>query len=108
MFDALDSWFHSPVFRGCAYINVSVEIGSAIPLAQVAVLRHKDRTRRWLRELAERSAVPASRREQLAAHLMLLIEGAIVTAFVEGGDQAGVRAWEAAYVLLDAAVQAER
>lgn len=102
VFDVLDAWFHSPVFRGCAFINASVEIGSTIPPAQVAVLRHKDRTRRWLLDLAERSGVPAPRREPFAAHLMLLMEGAIVTAFVEGDDQAGARAREAATVLLDA------
>lgn len=102
VFDVLDGWFHSPVFRGCAYINASVEIGASNPPAQVAVLRHKGRTRRWLRDLAEQSGVAAQWCETLAGHLMLLMEGAIVTAFVENDDQAAVRAREVAEILLAA------
>ena len=99
-FDVLDLWFGSSVFRGCAYQNASVEVGSAMPHAQVAVLRHKDRTRHWLRDLASDSGVPPERCETLSAHLMLLMEGAIITAFIESDDQAAIRAREAAEVLL--------
>ncbi|GAA4910250.1 TetR family transcriptional regulator [Actinomycetospora succinea] len=100
-FDVLDLWFGSSVFRGCAYQNASVEVGSAMPHAQVAVLRHKDRTRKWLHDLAAESGVPPERCETISAQFMLLMEGAIITAFIESDDQAAVRAREAAEVLLE-------
>nr|WSY57575.1 TetR/AcrR family transcriptional regulator [Streptomyces sp. NBC_00886] len=99
-FHVLDLWFKSSVFRGCAYQNASVEVGSAMPDAQVAVLRHKDRTRRWLHDLASASGVSPKLCGTLSAHLMLLMEGAIISAFVESDDQAAIRAREAAEVLL--------
>jgi AcrR family transcriptional regulator len=103
-FHVLELWFRSSVFRGCAYQNASVEVGSAMPDAQIAVLRHKDRTRRWLRDLASVSGVSSERCETLSAHLMLLMEGAIISAFIEGDDQAAIRAREAAEVLLASAL----
>lgn len=104
-FLVLDLWFKSSVFRGCAYQNASVEVGSAMPGAQIAVLRHKDRTRRWLCDLASVSGVPANRCETLSAHLMLLMEGAIISAFIESDDLAAIRAREAAEVLLANALE---
>jgi AcrR family transcriptional regulator len=99
-FHVLESWFRSSAFRGCAYQNASVEVGSAMPGAQVAVLRHKDRTRKWLHDLASASGIAPERCETLSAHLMLLMEGAIISAFIESDDQAAIRAREAAEVLL--------
>ncbi|MBN9112396.1 MAG: TetR/AcrR family transcriptional regulator [Pseudonocardia sp.] len=106
-FDVLDLWFKSSIFRGCAYQNASVEVGSTMPDAQIAVLRHKGKTRKWLHDLATISDVPPERCQSLSAHLMLLMEGAIITAFIENDDQAAARAREAAEVLLkDARCQA--
>ena len=104
-FHVLDLWFGSSVFRGCAYQNASVEVGPEMPHAQVAVLRHKDRTRRWLCDLASASGVAQEQSGRLSAHLMLLMEGAIITAFVESDDQAAIRAREAAEVLLEHALR---
>ena len=99
-FHVLDLWFNSSVFRGCAYQNASVEVGPSMPDAQVAVLRHKDRTRVWLHDLAAESGVAPEHCAALSAHLMLLMEGAIITAFIESDDRAAIRAREAAEVLL--------
>jgi AcrR family transcriptional regulator len=99
-FHVLDLWFNSSAFRGCAYQNASVEVGPSMPDAQIAVLRHKERTRVWLRDLAAASGVSPERCGTLSAHLMLLMEGAIITAFIESDDQAAIRAREAAEVLL--------
>lgn len=74
VFDVLDKWIHGSTFRGCAFINASVEVGSSNPPAQLAVFRHKERTRTWLRELAERSGVDPQASAATAAHLMLLME----------------------------------
>jgi len=104
VFDVLDKWVKSSAFRGCAFINASVEVGSSNPPAQVAVFRHKDRTRKWLRELSEASGVSAGSSEPIAAYLMLLMEGAIITALVESDETAALSAKEAARILLGAAL----
>ena len=103
VFDVLDKWIKSSVFRGCAFQNASVEVGASNPPAQLAVFRHKDRTRAWLRELAERSGVSPTVSATTAAHLMLLMEGAIITARVEDDETAGQSAKEAARILIGAA-----
>lgn len=104
LYDVLNDWFQGAAFRGCAFINASLEVGGENPPAQVAVLRHKDRTRVWLEELVTASGVVDGRRSTLAAQLMLLMEGAIVTAMVEQDHQAAERAKEAAAALLTLAL----
>lgn len=103
VFDVLDKWIKSSVFRGCAFINASVEVGSTNPPAQLAVLRHKERTRVWLRELCEQSGLTAQAAATTAPYLMLLMEGAIITALVEDDENAGATAKEAARLVVDAA-----
>lgn len=104
VFDVLDKWFKSSAFHGCAFINASVEVGTTNLPAKVAVFRHKDRTRKWLRELSEASGVETSKSETIAAYLMLLMEGAIITALVEGDETAAQTAQNAARILLAAAL----
>ena len=45
VFDVLDKWINSRSFRGCTFINASVQVGKTNPGAQLAVFTHKDRTR---------------------------------------------------------------
>ncbi|WP_207843875.1 TetR/AcrR family transcriptional regulator [Williamsia soli] len=105
VFDVLTKWFNSSAFRGCTFINASVEVGHVNERAQLAVLSHKDRTRVWLQQLAEESGVPPSRSATIANHLMLLMEGAIITALVEGDMDAGRSAKDAAAILLRVALE---
>lgn len=81
--DALDDWFRAPGFRGCAFINGHAEAGTDAPPMTVT---HK-------RELAARIEVACRevgfvRPDEVAADLLLLIEGAIVRAQMEGADAA--------------------
>ncbi|MFH1814428.1 MAG: TetR/AcrR family transcriptional regulator [Pseudomonadota bacterium] len=81
--DALDDWFRAPGFRGCAFINGHAEAGSDAPAMTVT---HK-------RELAARieqqcAAAGLVRPGEVAADLLLTIEGAIVRAQMEGADAA--------------------
>jgi len=103
VFDVLDKWINSRSFRGCTFINASVQVGKTNPGAQLAVFTHKDRTRVWLRQLAEDSGVHTTSSKELADHLMLLMEGAIITALVEDDHQAAKSAQRAAKILLSAA-----
>jgi AcrR family transcriptional regulator len=89
MFDVLDEWFQSPDFRGCAFINAAVELDPEHP-AREAITHHKRRSRDLFDRLL--SETGTERASELSDHLMLLMEGAIVTALVEGDWQAAKRA----------------
>ena len=81
--EALDEWFRAPGFCGCAFINGHVEAGSEAPPMTVM---HK-------RQLAARieqvcAAAGLHRPDDVAADLLLVIEGSIVRALMEGADAA--------------------
>ncbi len=99
MFDVYDEWFQSPDFRGCAFINAAVELADLKHPAAAAISNHKRRSR----ELIKRLALEAGFTDPKAVsdHLTLLMEGAIITALVEGDWKAGRRARDAAVLLLD-------
>jgi AcrR family transcriptional regulator len=97
-FDALHEWFSSDEFRGCAFINASVEYADTRNAATAIALRHKARLRDFL-ELTARSA-RMRKAEELAWSLLLLVEGATVTAQMEGRPDAANRARKAAITLI--------
>jgi AcrR family transcriptional regulator len=81
--DALDDWFRAPGFRGCAFINGHAEAG---PDAPAMTVMHK-------RELAVRieqqcADAGLARPSEVAADLLLALEGAIVRAQMDGADAA--------------------
>jgi AcrR family transcriptional regulator len=73
---ALAEWFSGEMYRGCAFINSVVEIGSTLPQALEISRRHKrDMT------AAIRTLMPASRTAKADAQaLALAVDGAIVAA----------------------------
>ena len=93
-FDALDAWFHSEDFNGCAFINAAGEIGDADHPIRVATKQHKLRLRAYLRQLAE--AYAAENPDRMADELMILIDGAITVAKVLGRKQAAREAQQLA------------
>lgn len=82
VFDVLDRWFHRRDFRGCAFINATVELANPEHVARSAVLAHKTRCRDYFRELAEAAGLPDA--DVVSDQWMLLTEGATITALVEG------------------------
>jgi AcrR family transcriptional regulator len=98
VFDALHHWFSQPGFNGCAFINVAGELAGN-QMARRVARDHKLALRRFLGEVATQAAVSDPGR--LAERLMLLIEGAIVTAHVEGDADAAMRGRSAAAALLE-------
>jgi AcrR family transcriptional regulator len=104
VFDVLTKWFATKSFHGCTFINSSLQVGATNERAQLAVLRHKTRTREWLRDLCERSGITEPDRDEVAGQLMILMEGAIVTAAVEGDKLAAAKAQRAARTLVTAAL----
>jgi AcrR family transcriptional regulator len=101
LFAALKEWFETPTFRGCAFINASVELADAKHPGFLFARQHKERFHAFLAKLIEESLGRASAR--LAPAIALLIEGAIVTAVIEGTPRAADVARDAALLLLSQA-----
>jgi len=94
VFDALRDWFETPDFRGCAFINAHAELGSSSPAAAKIVTSHKRSLIEYLARLARTTGVVAP--EVLARRLLLLVDGAIVTASIQGDSRPANDAREAA------------
>lgn len=91
VFDWLAAWFSEPDFRGCAFLNAYGELGARGPVPVLDVVRrHKAQLRSLLAELV------GPTRESLADQLLILVEGATVTAALDPGPAPAHRAREAA------------
>lgn len=98
VFDVLGEWFASSHFRGCAFINATAELADPRHPARGPAMRHKERNREYVEELA--GAAGATDPAGLSRQLMLLVEGAIVTALVQGDPLAAANAKAAASALV--------
>lgn len=100
VFDFLADWFASPDFRGCAFINAFGEGGGGPgPVADIT-RRHKEGLARYLAGLAREARAPDP--QPLAAQLLMLVDGAIVSAATGVNTRAAGDAREAAAALLAA------
>jgi AcrR family transcriptional regulator len=97
-FDALEEWFFTPDFRGCAFINAAGEIGDASTPIRAVAKEHKVKLRHFLRELAEEYG--ADDPDELATEFLILIDGAITVALVMGNKKAARDAKKLARKLL--------
>jgi AcrR family transcriptional regulator len=100
IFDALGESISRPGFRGCAFANASVEARSGSPITEVT-----DEHRAWFRGLLAdlATAAGAADPEQLSRQLLLLYDGANVSARLDRAAEAAAAARTAAAVLIDAA-----
>jgi AcrR family transcriptional regulator len=98
LFAALKEWFETPTFRGCAFINASVELADAKHPGFLFARQHKKRFHAFLAKVIEESISTAAAR--LAPAIAVLIEGAIVTAVIEGTPRPADVARDAALLLL--------
>ncbi|WP_216215885.1 TetR/AcrR family transcriptional regulator [Amycolatopsis aidingensis] len=92
VFDWLHAWFSEPGFRGCAFINCFGELGPNAPGVTAAARAHKTAVRSYLRTLAAPDA--------LADQLFTLLEGATVTAAINGDPAIALTSKAAARALL--------
>jgi AcrR family transcriptional regulator len=101
VFDVLNAYIADPRFHGCADINASAESepGSAVEAAVQT-------SRRWRRSLFVDLVRDAGAKhpEQLGRQLEMLYDGAMVSARVDGNDDAAKVAKATATALLDAAL----
>jgi AcrR family transcriptional regulator len=98
IFDVLAAWVGRPGYRGCPFVNATVELPDAGHPARAVVAEHK----RAVRELVRRhlGTCGVAEADQLATQLMLVIEGVQVTAMLEPKGGAAECAREIAAALL--------
>ncbi|MFT6775268.1 MAG: AcrR family transcriptional regulator [Paracoccaceae bacterium] len=101
IFDALHEWFASPDFRGCMFIKAVAEFPDPKDPIHIQSATHK----RMLLDYVEGIAAEAGVADPgaLARRLMLLKEGAIITAVMEGAPAPAADAKAAAGALIAAA-----
>lgn len=102
LFDALADWFDSVGFQGCLFINATVEFAQQDnPIHKIAAA-HKRRFAAHVRDLV--AAAGAADPDEATERLMILMEGAIVTAHTHGRSDAARRARAMAVAILDQAI----
>ena len=98
-FDAYgDYLFDEEGYRGCAFINAAAEITDDDHPARAVIREHKDGTRKHLANLAAEAGFENP--EALAERLLILLEGAWVTAVVRRSAEPLESAREVALSLL--------
>jgi AcrR family transcriptional regulator len=96
VFDWLGEWFAEPGFRGCAWINSSGELGGVSDAVAGLARAHKTAFRRYLAGLV----ADAGLRPDLTDELLLLAEGAMVTAGIFRTTEPAAHARRAAEALM--------
>ena len=96
-FAALREWFETPGFRGCPFQNAATELADPAHPGTEFVRGHKQRFGEFLGGLAEKAVGKAA--AKVAPAVTLLVEGAIVTAMIQGRPDAADVARDAALKL---------
>jgi AcrR family transcriptional regulator len=100
LFDWLERWFSGREFRGCRFINTRAQLLDPSHPAHAIPQQHKEEIRLLLSELArEGGARDAS---ELGHELILLVDGAVVHALLEGTATPAQRAKALAALAMDA------
>jgi AcrR family transcriptional regulator len=102
MFDALEEWFETPEFRGCLFIKASAEFQEKDHPIHVQSSEHKRLLFDHFQKLAVAAGAPDP--DMLACQLLLLKEGAIVTAVMGQSCHPANDAKSVAAILLQSAL----
>src|SRR5215471_17502807 len=97
-FAALKDFFESPGFRGCPFQNAAVELADPSHPGTEFVRGHKQRFSEFLRGLVEETVGKTA--AKVAPAVSILVEGAIVTAVIQGNPNAADVARDAAFKLV--------
>ncbi len=101
LFAALGDWFEEPGFHGCMFIKASGEFQDPEDPIHALAAEHKRLLRRTFAGLARDAG--AADPEALARQLLLLVDGATVSAALGHGDDPAGDARDAARAILEAA-----
>src|SRR5262245_33946576 len=96
-FAVLKDFFETPGFRGCPFQNAAVELADPAHPGTEFVRGHKQRFSEFLRGLVEQTVATAA---EVAPAVNILVEGAIVTAGIQGNPDAADVARDAAVKLV--------
>jgi AcrR family transcriptional regulator len=101
VFDFMAERFAEPTFRGCAFVKATAETHAVPGIKEVC-----DEARHWMLELFASLATAAGSADAdaLAHQLMMLYDGASVSAQMDGNPGAAATARAVAAALLDASV----
>jgi AcrR family transcriptional regulator len=100
-FDRYDAFFSSKEFNGCPFIRAVAEYPEIHSSVHQSVIRHKQRGLATLQELL--SGFDIAEPEPLAQQILLLLDGALVSAHTFGNPSALAHARNAALALVKAA-----
>lgn len=100
IFDWLKEWFARDDFRGCAFIKAAADLSDPAHPGHAVPLEHKQAVRRLILRLAKEAEL--RRPGELASEWMLLIDGAIAQALIEGDSSPASRAKRLAALALKA------
>ena len=98
VFDALDTWFNQETFMGCVFVNAAAEYGDGNNPVHLVSAEHKRLICIYLTDLIRDAGYEEP--EGLAEQLLLIIEGAIVSAHVIGERSVANKAKQTAIRLL--------
>ena len=82
LFDWLETWFSSREFRGCRFINTRTQLLDPSHPAHAIPQQHKEAIRLLLSEIAREGG--ATEPSEVGHQLILLVDGAVVHAMLEG------------------------
>ncbi|MCL7931085.1 TetR/AcrR family transcriptional regulator [Halomonas llamarensis] len=97
LFNALNDWFHSREsdidhFNGCFFINASAEFGDRGSVIHRACAEHKAGITALIRKHIDELSLPEGTTEEITKLVVLLKEGAISMAHVQGNLDAALEA----------------
>lgn len=98
-FDELIQFVGQPTYRGCPYINASVEITSPKHPARLIIQEKTERRRRWFKRRLEDMGLPQP--EMLSEVLDVLFDGALANATKRRTTTPALAARTAAETLID-------
>lgn len=103
MFDALEEWFDEPGYKGCMFIKASSEYQNSNHPIHMQSADHKRMLEIHVGDLTRKAGL--TNPELLARQLLLLKEGAIVTAHLGNTDNPAQNAKAAAIALIKTSQQ---
>ncbi len=96
-FEVLKEWFENPGFRGCSFINASVELADPTHQASQFAAAHKQRFQKMIAQVLKQGGY--AKATSLAPVISMLVEGAIVTAVMQQSSKSASVARRAALSL---------
>jgi len=103
LFDTLGEFFLTKEFRGCMFINATVEFPQLDDPIHQAATEHKRIFGRHIGDLVDRLNV--LKPEELTEQLLILMEGAVITAHVSQPKSTAQHAKRSAAIMIDHALQ---